>query len=334
MANCTKAPSDWLETCYNTDIDRDFMPNKHLEHPEDTIFEGRRQALAAMWQVVTADAFSVKWDGAPAVVFGTNPENGKFFVGTKSVFNKRKVKINYSYEDIDQNHKGDLANILRLCFRYLPRIDSIVQADFIGVGPGSVYRPNTIEYKFPSQITQQIILAPHTSYVSIHPDSRGHFGVNLANTEDCYFIDTTQAQVKTWSAPKLVAETLALLPFAGKVCDKCSLQDIRKHVNSAIRCGDKLEASALLESFYAKYDKYNCGVNLNTFKVWVNISKLKLRLLENIETTDNVECFIDGKPTAHEGFVTLSDVPYKIVDRETFSKANFLLDKNWTNEKV
>ena len=77
-----------------------------------------------------------------------------------------------------------------------------------------------------------------------------------------------------------------------------------------------------------------CFVNLNTFKVWVNIAKLKLRLLENIETTDNVKCFIDGTPTDHEGFVTLTDDPYKIVDRETFSKANFNLDKNWTHEKV
>ena len=70
------------------------MPNKHLEHPEDTIFEGRRKALSAIRTLISADAFSVKWDGAPAVVFGTNPDNGQFFVGTKSVFNKKKIKIN------------------------------------------------------------------------------------------------------------------------------------------------------------------------------------------------------------------------------------------------
>ena len=81
------------------------MPNKHLEHPEDSILKGRRVAIDAIKELVTVTRLSVKWDGAPAIVFGTNPENGKFFVGTKSVFNKRKIKINYSHEDIDQNHK-------------------------------------------------------------------------------------------------------------------------------------------------------------------------------------------------------------------------------------
>ena len=92
------------------------MPNKHLEHPEDSILQGRRVAIDAIKELVTVTRLSVKWDGAPAMVFGTNPENGKFFVGTKSVFNKRIIKINYSHEDIDQNHKGTVADILRLAF--------------------------------------------------------------------------------------------------------------------------------------------------------------------------------------------------------------------------
>ena len=46
---------------------------------------------------------SVKWDGAPAIFAGINPDNGKFFVGTKSIFNK-DPKINYTLEDIKQNH--------------------------------------------------------------------------------------------------------------------------------------------------------------------------------------------------------------------------------------
>ena len=79
---------------------------------------------------------SVKWDGAPAIVFGTNPANGKFFVGTKSVFNKRQVKINYTNEDIDQNHTGRVADILRLCLYHLPRMIVLFKLRFIGVGGG------------------------------------------------------------------------------------------------------------------------------------------------------------------------------------------------------
>ena len=70
------------------------MPNKHLEHPEDMIMYGRRAALRTVNALLHNHLpLGVKWDGAPAIVFGTNPENGKFFVGTKSVFNKVKVKI-------------------------------------------------------------------------------------------------------------------------------------------------------------------------------------------------------------------------------------------------
>ena len=135
-------------TCYNNGIDTEgSLPNKHLEHFEDSIFDGRRVAFAALKEMLSFESLSTKWDGAPAIVFGTNPENGQFFVGTKSVFNKRQVKINYDYEDIQKNHQGHVADILRLCLRHLPRISGIVQADWIGVGGGRVYRPNTIEYR-------------------------------------------------------------------------------------------------------------------------------------------------------------------------------------------
>ena len=65
------------------------MKRLHLEHPEDTILTGDLSVLDAF----TADNhYSVKIDGSPAIVWGTNPENGKFFVGTKSVFNKKNQR--------------------------------------------------------------------------------------------------------------------------------------------------------------------------------------------------------------------------------------------------
>ena len=45
---------------------------------------------------------TTKWDGAPAVFCGINPENNKFFVGTKGVFAKN-AKLNYTDKDIDDN---------------------------------------------------------------------------------------------------------------------------------------------------------------------------------------------------------------------------------------
>jgi len=303
-------------------IDKGRMPNKHLEHLEDSIFDGRRVALAAVKEALTVKKVSVKWDGAPAIVFGTNPDNGQFFVGTKSVFNKKKVLINYTYEDIETNHKGNVADILRLCLRYLPRINRIVQADWIGVGGGSVYTPNTVEYRFATPITQQIILAPHTSYTEVSPTAEASIGVTLQSTNSVRFIDTNDAIVGKWSAVKLVAEIVALIPF----CKIAKSAELKKQTNTFIRMGEIPSPELMFNVFNAKYKG---EVNLTTFMVWHKIFQLKQRLLDAVVTNENVECFIDGNPSSHEGFVIPSSNPYKLVDRLTFSKANFNLNKTW-----
>ncbi len=69
--------------------------NTHLEHLEDEIinngYEGGLNAVAflkSLRGMLTGSSrrklnVSVKWDGAPAVFCGINPENGRFFVGSK-----------------------------------------------------------------------------------------------------------------------------------------------------------------------------------------------------------------------------------------------------------
>ena len=119
------------------------MKNTHIEHPEDSILNGD---LSVLDWFTSNGKISVKIDGAPAIVWGRNPASGKFFVGTKSVFNKVKIKINESHEDIDKNHEGNVAHILHECFEHLPRTDRIYQGDFIGFGGEEYYQPNTITY--------------------------------------------------------------------------------------------------------------------------------------------------------------------------------------------
>ena len=96
------------------------MKNTHIEHPEDSILTGDLSVLDWFCSMKGAKA-SLKIDGAPAVVWGTNPATGNFFVGTKSVFNKVKLKINESHDDIRRNHPDpDLRKKLHACFDYLP----------------------------------------------------------------------------------------------------------------------------------------------------------------------------------------------------------------------
>ena len=103
------------------------MPNKHLEHPEDLILTGETWVVDAMFGQANC---SLKIDGAPAIVWGTL--DGKFFVGTKSVFNKKLIKIAYTQEDIDTFYSKheNVRLILSACLQYLPRTEGIYQGDF------------------------------------------------------------------------------------------------------------------------------------------------------------------------------------------------------------
>ena len=148
--------------------------NTHLEHIEDEIFNegstGVENAIRFLDEVInmlsgsskSAVDLTTKWDGAPAVFCGINPENGKFFVGTKSVFNKRSPKINYTNDDIDANHGGDLAKKLKAALKFLPElgIKTVLQGDLMFTSDSTfsmdvdgekqlAFRPNTITYAFP-----------------------------------------------------------------------------------------------------------------------------------------------------------------------------------------
>ena len=84
---------------------------KHLEHAEDHVIHAGREGFVHAHQNLTDlhdqmkgrknnTSITTKYDGSPSIVFGHHPENGKFFVGSKSVFNKTP-KVNYSHEDIE-----------------------------------------------------------------------------------------------------------------------------------------------------------------------------------------------------------------------------------------
>jgi hypothetical protein len=97
------------------------MPLTHIEHPEDTILTGDMTAIDVLYG---RGNVSMKMDGAPAIVWGIDPNNEKFFVATKSAFNKKKVKRCYSIEDIytlyDEKTHGSLIEVLVACYKHLP----------------------------------------------------------------------------------------------------------------------------------------------------------------------------------------------------------------------
>ena len=297
------------------------MKNKHLEHPEDLILTGDLSVLD--W--FTADStISVKIDGAPAIVWGRNPANGKFFVGTKSVFNKVKIKINHSHEEIDANHEGKVADILHSCFDYLPRTDGIIQGDFIGVGGSDTYRPNTITYQFPEVINQEIIVAPHTYYIAKNDlrDAVAYpIDFALDDTAQCKFV-TPYAEICPYRDD--IEDICKFAKQMSTLCDFVSdrqAKQLKTVINSYIREGKEVNEHEIAENY---------DVDVNVLRLWKLVYSIKMDLFFFIERDDEIQCYTDGQQSDHEGYVMNNQFGMmKVVDRYQFSRANFNLAKEW-----
>ena len=259
--------------------------NTHLEHLEDEIINnGSRGAKTAieflksikeMLQGGTGGStVSVKWDGAPAVFCGINPENGKFFVGTKSIFNKTP-KINYTNADISRNHGGALADKLKVCLKYLPSlgISGILQGDLLFTSGDKksatvagkksiIFTPNTITYAVPIVKTglfgsslykrvdsAQLGIIFHTSYSGNTMASlRAAFGAStkgLKKNKNVFFDDATYKR----------ADAAAFSPNEEKAFDNI----IRMAEGSAYKAG------AFIDKLKKDTGPLSLGVQLKTF---------------------------------------------------------------------
>ena len=279
------------------------MKNTHLEHLEDNILndgsQGGKEAVAflrslgKMLDQGEADArVTVKWDGAPAVICGTNPENGQFFVGTKSVFNKTNPKIIYSENDVDDLYTGQLAEKLKASYRYLSTlsIPNVVQGDLlftddkydanIGGDTCIAFQPNTIVYAVPkdSDIGQKIEVAKlgivfHTQYSGRTMDAlSASFGdINIKGTQDVFVTSSdfknasgeanmTRSEKTTYA--NLVNKTEGSLKQASRFLDLMKTNNMNKFTlnimfktffNRYIRQGKTLIGARNTARDFAKY---------------------------------------------------------------------------------
>jgi hypothetical protein len=146
---------------------------RHLTHLEDLMLDdgiaGMQRAIEVLRQfrhmligggVSKALHVTTKWDGAPSVVFGPDPADGKFFVATKSAFSKTP-KLMKSHAQIAEIYgSGGVGGVLHDCLSELAllRPTRVLQGDLLFSGARGVkarsiqgknyltFRPNTILY--------------------------------------------------------------------------------------------------------------------------------------------------------------------------------------------
>ena len=289
------------------------MKNTHIEHPEDSILTGD---LTVLDWFVTPGTLSLKVDGSPAIVWGTNPATGRFFVGTKSVFNKIKIKINHSHEEIDVNHQGEVANILHSCLDYLPRTETIYQGDFIGFSGSKEYTPNTITYQFPEIVTQNIIIAPHTCYFA-ESDLRDAVAMPdraiWNDTDTVKFVKPEEYilyhQESFDDVKEICDYARQMSTLVNFVSDK-EAEQIKKQLNACIREDREINS-----------DEFECDANLIEF--WRLIKSIKEDCL-HICRNNGPDAYIGYDRIDAEGYVMTNEFGmYKLVNREVFSHANF-----------
>ena len=145
---------------------------KHLEHLEDEMLnygtDGCAAAVAFLKELRkmlghqdSQGFMQTKWDGAPSVICGVHPYTKRFFVGTKSVFNKTEPKLCFLPGDVDTYYTGDWAEKLKFSLEYFSKlgIEGVVQGDLLYTSDLKTetvngerlytFRPNTITYGIP-----------------------------------------------------------------------------------------------------------------------------------------------------------------------------------------
>ncbi len=185
--------------------------NLHLEHLEDEIInygvDGGRAALNFLRSLrdMMAGAsrssvnMTVKWDGAPAIFAGIDPEDGKFFVAKKSVFNV-SPKLYKTTKEIDADLSGELNSKFRIALKELSKLDikGVIQGDLMFTDDVSketidgikyyTFQPNTIVYAIPIDSAlgkiinkAKIGVVWHTTYSGdALQDMKASFGVNIS----------------------------------------------------------------------------------------------------------------------------------------------------------
>lgn len=290
--------------------------DRHLTHIEDAVLEGgvagtrnAIQFLISLRDMFADDGKTIsetrsglvlrtKFDGAPALYAGINPENGKFFVGSKSIFAKN-AKLNYTVDDVRRNHSGGLADKLETALKYLPAlgIKGIIHGDFmfsknelksetIDGKKYITFRPNTITYAvldgtpLANQVkSAQMGIVWHTSYTGKDMQSlQTNFDYNAGDLRPSKnvwyrtnkFFDVTGAarlsKDENERLTKLLSQAGSLFrTIPSSLLNQIATNDtyripIMTYYNQKIRAGQHMGPSHVQEVMNFIADKYNKSI--------------------------------------------------------------------------
>jgi hypothetical protein len=229
----------------------------------------------------------MKHDGSPSIVYGHHPENGKFFVATKSAFNKTP-KINYTEKDIETNHghAPGLVEKLKSALQHLPKIapkSGVFQGDVLHSGTDVQkkgdkvnFTPNTITYSVKKDSPEGQKIAKSKFGVYTHTEYKGNdassmkanFNPNLAGFKqnaDVYHREPGHDTSKTPLKPedskefdKHVQAAEQLNKESGKkmyAALEPHKEHLKTYINHTVRMGETPSSEGLSHHITAKLGK-------------------------------------------------------------------------------
>ena len=236
--------------------------NTHMTHIEDKVLyggvDGTRQAILALRSLrdtlagVKEGTVSVKWDGAPAIFAGIDPNDGKFFVAKKGIFNVNP-KVYKTPADVEADTSGDLADKLKVALKELPKlgIKGVIQGDFL-YGPGDLekskikgkeyvtFHPNTIVYAIPAGTEMaktirksKIGIVWHTEYTGDSFETmKANFNYDASGLKKASSVFSTDANLKDMTSFTMSAKDTELvtsyLSQAGKLFNQVAGSTLRQ----------------------------------------------------------------------------------------------------------
>ena len=241
--------------------------NLHLEHIEDEILnygiDGGRASinfLQSLRDMLAGSARSsvnmtVKWDGAPAIFAGVDPEDGKFFVAKKSVFNV-SPKLYKTNTEVDADLSGSLNEKFKVALAEFSKlgIKGVLQGDLMFTNDVSkenidgisyyTFQPNTIVYAVPVDSNfgkiinkAKIGVVWHTTYTGKTLQTmKASFGANISRLRKSSSIWMDDATYKDTSGRSTMTEketqkVTAILSAVGSTFRKINPVMLKKFLN-------------------------------------------------------------------------------------------------------
>lgn len=296
--------------------------NLHLDHVDETLFIGGDAAASDALDLLESPYFiTQKFDGAPSIFCGTDPADGRFFVGTKSVFNKSPKLYKESWDIIENEPAGKATKLIE-ALKWLSQLnipsDTVLQGDLLWTPGDHIYEtyegnryvtvhPNTLVYGWLAESdagkavrNAELGIVFHTTYRGQHDlqNYSATFGANVDNLRQMsevwvrdarYNADFTLSEsdhTRLDIARGLIGSFDRIVANESTISSQMIGTSIKTYVNDFIRNGRRLKEMSVHDYRQFVAERYVTSTNKMVSENAISRKKLQCRVFNEQVSVD------------------------------------------------